>query len=197
MQKIKTMCGMLGIARHSLARFSIRHTSSTPFFRQTFTVQHQRLYSSSTVIAPATFEGEEKNYAPKIQKLVSEISQLTLLEVADLNELLKKSLKISDMPMMMPGMAGGGSAAKSQEAEEAEEPKVEKSLFTVRLTKFDEAKKVALIKEVKSIVAGMNLVQAKKFVESLPQTLRSDVTKDEAEKLKVALSAVGATVEID
>jgi len=77
------------------------------------------------------------------------------------------------------------------------EPKVEKSLFTVRLTKFDEAKKVALIKEVKSIVAGMNLVQAKKFVESLPQILRSDVTKDEAEKLKVALVAVGAAVEID
>jgi len=154
------------------------------------------LYSSTTVIAPATFEGEEKNYAPKIQKLVSEISQLTLLEVADLNELLKKSLKISDMPMMMPAM-GGGAGAKPQEAEEAPEPKVEKSLFTLKLTKFDEAKKVALIKEVKNMVAGMNLVQAKKFVESLPQTLRSDVTKDEAEKLKVALAAVGATVEID
>jgi len=184
-----------GFAHHSLTRFSIRHTSSSSLFSRTLVAHHQRLYSANAVIAPATLDGEEKNYAPKIQKLVSEISQLTLLEVADLNELLKKSLKISDMPMMMPGM--GGAMAKPQEAEEVPEPKVEKSLFTVRLTKFDEAKKVALIKEVKSIVAGMNLVQAKKFVESLPQILRSDVTKDEAEKLKVALVAVGAAVEID
>jgi len=195
MQNIKMLWEVLGCARYSLISLSIKHTSPAPFFCRTLAAECRRLYSSTTVIAPATFEGEEKSYAPKIQKLVSEISQLTLLEVADLNDLLKKSLKISDMPMMMPAM--GGAAAKPQEAEDAPEPKVEKSLFTIRLTKFDEAKKVALIKEVKSVVAGMNLVQAKKFVESLPQTLRSDVTKDEAEKLKVALIAVGATVEID
>jgi len=115
--------------------------------------------------------------------------------VADLNELLKKSLKISDAPMMpmMGSMAGGASKVE----EEPAEPKVEKTLFAVRITKFDDAKKVALIKEVKNVVAGMNLVQAKKFVESLPQTVRSDVSKDEAEKLKAALVAVGATVEVD
>jgi len=155
---------------------------------------------SSTAVSPATLEGAEKSYAPKIAKLVNEISQLTLIEVADLNELLKKSLKISDAPMMMSSMNAGVMSTSGKAAQEEEEPpeaKVEKTLFTVRLTKYDETKKVALIKEVKTIVSGMNLVQAKKFVESLPQSVKTDVSKEEAEKLKLALTAVGATVDIE
>lgn len=72
-----------------------------------------------------------------------------------------------------------------------------KSAFTVKLVKFDDGKKVALIKEIKNVVEGMNLVQAKKFVESAPQVLRSGVPKDEAEALKKSLEALGAVVELE
>jgi hypothetical protein len=64
-----------------------RQTSSPVFILQRHT--------ATNVIPPPSFEGESKKYAPKIQKLVDEISQLTLLEVADLNELLKVCRKFS------------------------------------------------------------------------------------------------------
>lgn len=65
------------------------------------------------------------------------------------------------------------------------------------MVKFDDSKKVALIKEIKSIVEGMNLVQAKKFVESAPQVLKSGVSKEEAETLKKSLEGLGAVVELE
>lgn len=67
----------------------------------------------------------------------------------------------------------------------------------MKLTKFDEKQKVALIKEVKALLEGMNLVQAKKFVESAPTVVKADVAKDEAEKLKQALEKVGGVVEVE
>lgn len=152
---------------------------------------------SSDVIPPPTFEGEEKKYPAKIQKLVDEITELTLVEVADLNELLKKTLKLPDVPVMsFSAMPAGKESAAEEEEEDAPAQQV-KSMFTVRLVKFDDAKKVALIKEIKNVVEGMNLVQAKKFVESVPQVVRSDVSKEDAEKLKEALTAAGGTVEVE
>ena len=56
---------------------------------------------------------------------------------------------------------------------------------------------MALIKEIKNQVEGMNLVQAKKFVESCPAVVKADIGKDEAESLKKALEAVGATCTIE
>ena len=56
-------------------------------------------------------EGAAKTYSPKVQGIVNDISQLTLLEVADLNELLKKTLNISDAPVMMAGAAAPAKAA--------------------------------------------------------------------------------------
>lgn len=154
---------------------------------------------SSDVIPPPTFEGEEKKYPAKIQKLVDEITELTLVEVADLNELLKKTLKLPDVPAMAFSAMPAGKVSAAAEEEDADEApvKMEKTMFTVRLMKFDDAKKVAVIKEIKSTVEGMNLVQAKKFVESVPQVVRSDISKEEAEKLKEALTAAGGTVEIE
>ena len=133
--------------------------------------------------------------------IVDEISKMTILEVADLNELLKKKLNISDVPMMAASAAPAAGAAAAAEAAPAEEvieakPR-EKTIFTVKLASFDAGKKVALIKEVKNLLEGMNLVQAKKFVESAPQTLKEDIPKEEAEALKTALEAVGAVVEIE
>ncbi|PVD38864.1 hypothetical protein C0Q70_01489 [Pomacea canaliculata] len=155
-----------------------------------------RLYGTVTdAILPPHAEGTERIYPPKIQKLVQDISELTLLEVADLNELLKKTLNIKDAPMMSVGSV----AAPVKEVEEEEEaaPVNVKMTFTVKLTKFDDTKKVQLIKEIKSLLPNMNLVQAKKFVESAPQVVKADIPKDEAEKLKEALAAVGGEVEIE
>lgn len=67
----------------------------------------------------------------------------------------------------------------------------------MKLTKFDDKQKVPLIKELKSLLEGFNLVQAKKFVESAPAVVKADVSKDEAEKLKEALTKVGAVIEIE
>lgn len=130
--------------------------------------------------------------SPKIEKLVTEISQLNLIEVSELSGLLKKRLNLPDAPVMP---LGGfiGAAPKEEEAA----PQKVKSLFTVKLMKFDEKQKVAIIKEIKNLMEGMNLVQAKKFVESAPTVVKTEITKDEAEKLKEALLKVGGTVEVE
>ncbi|NXE56543.1 DIC protein, partial [Casuarius casuarius] len=82
-----------------------------------------------------------------------------------------------------------------QEEEEPVPVKEEKTHFTVRLTELKAADKVKLIKEVKNFVPGVNLVQAKKLVESLPQEIKANVSKEEAEKIKAALEAAGGTTQ--
>lgn len=159
----------------------------------TYFQTHQ--YNTQPLTEPSP-SGEPKNYPVKIQNIVNEISKLTLLEVAELNQLLKKSLNIPDAAPMMPMGFMPMAAAPATEGEEQEPQKV-KSSFTVKLSKFDESKKVALIREIKGLMEGMNLVQAKKFVESAPQVVKADIGKDEADKLKAALEAVGATVEVE
>lgn len=97
---------------------------------------------------------------------------------------------------MMAGMAAAPAGpAKAEEEEEA--PAVVQTSFTLKLDAFAADKKVALIKEIKANVEGMNLVQAKKFVESAPQVVKADLAKDEAENLKKVLEAAGATCSID
>ncbi|XP_059478011.1 large ribosomal subunit protein bL12m [Neocloeon triangulifer] len=153
----------------------------------------QKLNQSS--LAQPVPEGQEQPVSPKIQSLVTEISKLTLLEVSELSGALKKALNLPDAPVAM--MAGPGAFAAAPAAEEEEEaPQKVQTAFTVKLMKFDDSKKVALIKEVKALVEGMNLVQAKKFVESAPTIVKADLPKEEAEKLAAALNAVGATCEI-
>merc|ERR1719400_1964194 len=139
---------------------------------------------------------KKKIYPEKISTIVEQISKLNLLEVADLNELLKKRLNISDAPVMM---ASGTPAAAAPVEEEVEEvaPVAVQTSFTLKLNSFAADKKVALIKEIKANVEGMNLVQAKKFVESAPAVVKGDLSKDEAEKLKTVLEAAGATCAID
>ena len=140
----------------------------------------------------------QREYTPKITALVDQIAALNLLEVSDLNALLKERLNISDAPVMMAGMGGAPAAAAAPEEEEEEEaPAAIQTAFTIKLKEFDTAKKVALIKELKAQVEGMNLVQAKKFVESAPAVVKADVSKDEAEALKKALEAAGAVCEIE
>merc|ERR1711884_411168 len=126
----------------------------------------------------------EKSYPKKIVDIVDQISTLNLLEVSDLNALLKSRLNISDAPVMMAG--GSAGAAPTAAAEEEQAPAAVQTSFALKLKGFDAAKKVALIKELKNQLEGMNLVQAKKFVESAPAMVKSDMSKTEVEDLKKA-----------
>merc|ERR1711911_251270 len=136
-------------------------------------------------------------YSEKITRIVEDISGLNLLEVADLNSLLKLKLNISDAPVMMAGAAAPAPAAAAPVEEEEAAPQVIQTSFTVKLNKFDASKKVAIIKEIKNLVEGMNLVQAKKFVESAPAVVKADIAKDEAEKIQAALQAVGGECVVE
>ncbi|XP_068193421.1 large ribosomal subunit protein bL12m isoform X2 [Antennarius striatus] len=151
--------------------------------------------SHSEAIATPPLDGAPKEYSPKIQQLVSDIASLTLLEVSDLNELLKKTLNIKDIGMM--SMAASAVAAAPAAEEDLAPVKKERTHFTVKLTEVNASEKVKLIKEVKNCIQGLNLVQAKKLVDSLPQDIRANVPKEEAEKLKAALEAVGGTVVLE
>nr|CAG4641418.1 EOG090X0O3H [Eulimnadia texana] len=131
----------------------------------------------------------------KLQRIVNDISSLTLIEVAELNKLLKTTLNIPDAPVMAYGAPAP--VAKQEEEDEAEAAPVKvQTSFTLKLVKFDDAKKIGLIKEIKNLIEGMNLVQAKKFVESVPTVVKADIGKDEAEKLKDAITAAGGICEI-
>lgn len=141
-------------------------------------------------------EGSERPPNPKLDNIVNQIASLNILEVSDLSNLLKKKLNLPDTAMMPMGGFVQAGPAKSEE-EEAEAPKAVKTAFKVKMVKYDEKQKVALIKEIKNHFDGMNLVQAKKFVESVPTIVKEDVTKEEAEKLKELLTKIGAVIEIE
>lgn len=146
-------------------------------------------YSTEPLPTPADRQG----YPAHIVGLVDSISSLSLLEVSQLNELLKSTLNIKDVAMAMP-MAGV--AAPSADVEE-EAPVEVQTEFGVKILKFDDTKKVKLIKEIKTVMTDMNLVQAKKFVESVPQMVKEKLSKEDADALKAKLEAVGAIVEIE
>ncbi|CAH0389210.1 unnamed protein product [Bemisia tabaci] len=152
-------------------------------------------YSAAAAIPVPKLESDE-SVSPKIEKLVSEISQLNLLEVSELSGALKKRLNLPDAPMMPVGMMAQAAAPKEEEEEDAP-VETKQMLFKVKLVKYDEKQKVSLIKEIKSLLEGMNLVQAKKFVESAPAVVKADLPKEDAEKLKEALQKVGAEVAIE
>nr|ABA40798.1 SJCHGC03183 protein [Schistosoma japonicum] len=96
---------------------------------------------------------------------------------------------------MMPTMVQAPSNRPYEEPEEQQSPT--KMVFSVKLLKFDAAKKIQLIKEIKQVIPEMNLVQAKKFVESAPTNIKVDVGKDEAEQIKKVLEEAGATITIE
>ncbi|XXG96733.1 hypothetical protein Hte_003024 [Hypoxylon texense] len=141
---------------------------------------------------------------PKISGIVDQISQLTLLETADLVSSLKvglypnqSRLNIPDLPVG--GFAAAPAAAGPAAAEEADEPAPaaqEKTLFSVKLQAFDAGAKAKIIKEVKSLL-GLSLVDSKKFVESAPKMMKESVPKDEAEKIVATMKELGATVSME
>jgi len=124
-----------------------------------------------------------------LAKLVDELSSLTVLEAADLAKLLEEKWGVSAAAAVAvaAGPAAGGAAAGGAAVEEQTE-------FTVVLAAAGD-KKIEVIKEVRAIT-GLGLKEAKDLVEAAPKPVKESVAKDEAEKLKKQLEAVGAKVEL-
>lgn len=123
-----------------------------------------------------------------LNKIVEELSGLTVMQVAELVKSLEEKWGVSAAAPVAAAAAGGGGAA----APAAEE----KTEFDVILKEIDPAKKIAVIKEIRGVVPGLGLAEAKKLVESAPQTIKEGVKKEEAEDIKKKMEAAGAKIEI-
>lgn len=132
---------------------------------------------------------------PKIGTIVDQISKLTLLETAALVKELKTRLDIPDISFPAAGAAAPAAAPVAEEAAVEEKPK-EKTIFTLKLESFDAKSKPKIIKEVKNLL-GLSLVESKKFVEAAPKVLKEGVTKEDAEKIKSAIEAVGGKIVLE
>src|SRR6187549_1111009 len=121
-----------------------------------------------------------------LQKIVDELSGLTVLEAADLAKMLEEKWGVSAAAAVAvaaaPG-AGGGAA-----------PVEEKTEFTVVLAAVGD-KKIEVIKEVRALT-GLGLKEAKDLVEGAPKSVKEGVNKEEAEKIKATLEKVGAKIEL-
>jgi large subunit ribosomal protein L7/L12 len=122
-----------------------------------------------------------------LNALVDQLSELTVLEAAELSKLLEEKWGVSAAAAVAVAPAAGGAGAGAP----AEEAKTE---FDVILTG-DGGKKINVIKEVRAIT-GLGLTEAKTLVESAPKAVKEGVSKDEAEKVKKQLEEAGATVEL-
>jgi len=122
-----------------------------------------------------------------LQKIVDDLSALTVLEAAELAKMLEEKWGVSAAAAVAvagPAAGGAGGAAAAEE----------KDSFDVVLTG-DGGKKINVIKEVRAIT-GLGLTEAKALVESAPKAVKEGVNKDEAEKIKKQLEEAGATVEL-
>jgi large subunit ribosomal protein L7/L12 len=119
-----------------------------------------------------------------LQKIVDDLSKLTVLEAADLAKLLEEKWGVSAAAAVAvaAGPAAGAAAAE------------EKTEFTVILTAAGE-KKIEVIKEVRALT-GLGLKEAKDLVEGAPKPVKEGVNKEEADKIKATLEKVGAKVEL-
>ena len=122
-----------------------------------------------------------------LQKIVDELSSLTVLEAADLAKMLEEKWGVSAAAAVAVAAGPAGAAAGAAAAEE-------KTEFTVVLAAAGE-KKIEVIKEVRALT-GLGLKEAKDLVEGAPKTVKEGVAKDEAAKIKATLEKVGAKVEL-
>ena len=121
-----------------------------------------------------------------LNKIVEELSSLTVLEAADLAKMLEEKWGVSAAAAVAvagPAAGGGGAAAAEEKTE-----------FTVMLTAAGD-KKIEVIKEVRAIT-GLGLKEAKDLVEGAPKAVKEGIAKDEAEKVKAQLEKAGAKVEL-
>ena len=122
------------------------------------------------------------------EKMVEQLSGLTVLEIAGLVKKLEEKWGVSAAaPVAVAATpAAGGAAAPAAE---------EKTTFEVILKEMG-GNKIGVIKEVRSAVPGLGLAEAKALVEGAPKTIKEGVTKQEAEEIKKKVEAAGAKVEI-
>jgi len=125
-----------------------------------------------------------------LEKLVDELSTLTVLEASELSKLLEDKWGVSAAaPVAVAAAPGaGGGAAPAEAAEEQTE-------FTVVLTAGGD-KKINVIKEVRAVRPDLGLKEAKDLVEGAPQNVKENVSKQEAEEIKKKLEEAGASVSI-
>jgi large subunit ribosomal protein L7/L12 len=119
-----------------------------------------------------------------LQKIVDDLSKLTVLEAADLAKMLEEKWGVSAAAAV--AVAAGPAAGAA--------PAEEKTEFTVMLTAAGD-KKIEVIKEVRALT-GLGLKEAKDLVEAAPKAVKEGIAKDEAEKVKAQLEKAGAKVEL-
>ncbi len=122
----------------------------------------------------------------KLEKLVEDLSVLTVIEAAELSKMLEEKWGVSAAAPVAVAAVGGGAAAAAPAEEQVE--------FTVILSKAGD-KKIEVIKEIRAIT-GLGLKEAKDLVEGAPKTVKEAVSKADADKFKKQLEAAGAGVEI-
>ena len=133
-------------------------------------------------------EATEVKLSEKLQSILTSIETLTVLELAELVKALEVKFGVSAAAAAPVAIAAAGGAAAGAAAAE------EKTSFTVVLTSAGD-KKINVIKEIRT-VTSLGLKEAKDLVEGAPKTIKEDVNKEEAEKIKKVLEAQGAKVEI-
>ncbi len=120
-------------------------------------------------------------------QILDAVASMTVLEVSELVKAMEEKFGVTAAAPV--AMAAGPAAAAAGPAAE------EKTEFTVVLKSFDEAKKIPVIKEVRTIT-GLGLKEAKDLVEAGGKTLKENISKEEAAKIKQQLEAAGAVVEV-
>ena len=151
----------------------------------------------------ASLKGEIPQH---IHDLCDKICALNMIEAAELGELIKIKLKIPDdavmgMPMMGAPMMGGAAPAGAAggaaggAAADAEAEKKEQTEFELKLDSFDAATKLKVIKEVRT-VSGLGLKESKDLVEGAPASIKTGLSKEDAEKFKKLIEDAGGKVSI-
>jgi large subunit ribosomal protein L7/L12 len=133
----------------------------------------------------------EKTKMADTDKLVEQLSNLSVLEIAGLVKQLEEKWGVSAAAPVAVAAGPAGGASGGAAAPVAEE----KTTFDVILTEMG-ANKIAVIKEVRSAVPGLGLAEAKALVEGAPKTIKEGVTQQEADEIKKKIEAAGAKVEI-
>ena len=185
------------------------HTGSSTFLSQDIRFDisgchassfHSSTSARSSLPEPSNDDPTEARSPPsdRVVRIVDEIAQLTLLEVADMTHLLKKKLGIPEMSMGMPmagmqmqsGQDGGGGDGAAAEAV------VEKTAFDVKLEKFEATAKLKIIKELRTFT-DLGLKEAKEMVEKAPVIVKKGVSKEEAAAISEKITALGGTCSIE
>jgi large subunit ribosomal protein L7/L12 len=122
------------------------------------------------------------------EEILEAIAGMTVLEVSELVKLMEEKFGVSAAAPVAVAAVGAAPGAAA--------PVEEKTEFNVILKGFEDAKKIAVIKEVRA-VTGLGLKEAKDLVEGAPKPLKDNVSKEEAEKIKKGIEAAGGTVSVE